>query len=143
SVAQTAHSRHRQVEVAVGVEVAHAHRNRQGLTEWNVVWGLKCAIAISQKYVQVEVLTSREIDVAVSIEVAGSKRVTDAGVDGRLERAVGVAQKDVGRAGEVQHTVIVEVRGDERSGSLGDGVRDGGEEGRHAAVFEMFELKPA
>src|SRR5439155_2065428 len=128
-------------ELAVAVEVAHGHGLRVR-TDVDVGGGLEGAVAIAQQHAHVTGVGDRQVELAVFVEVADREglRVGAAGGQGRLKRAVCVAQEYVHGAavvddGEVQPSVAVEVGRQHSFGRQPNAVADRGKKTGQAAIF--------
>jgi hypothetical protein len=118
------------------------------------------AVAFAEQDADVLVATAPvgrgQVELAVGVEVAGGQRErVRAGGGGprRLEAAVAVAQQHadgavagrvvVVRCGQVEFTVIIEVRRHDVLAIGADGETHGRAEAEQAAVFEDFATRPA
>src|SRR5262249_33578143 len=145
-----------EIEQTVAVEVAHGHGLR---TDIDVTWRLKGAVPVSLQDAHVVLVSDREIEFAVAVEVADRKRSRISArraEQGRTERPVGVAEQyddgtivvtvddafAVPRNRDVKLAVGVEVGS--HHGKLArevEWVADRGEERGEGAVFQNLDAR--
>src|SRR5262249_21737083 len=137
-----------EVELAVGVEVAHGH-GLQIRTEADAAGELEGAVAVAPQDAHIIVPGRHHVEVAVRVEVGdreGNRRGAGAGTQRRPEGAVALAEEyaqgSVGPDRKVQKAVVVEVGSGDRLGIRTGGVVDRGKEARQVAVLQRLDSRP-